>query len=72
MAKPCPYCGRQPDISRCEPWPAHAGPQPWYAGCYQMGEHEHFVGGNGETRAEAEHVWQAEVEACLNAEKVNV
>ena len=25
---PCPHCGRQPTIERCEPWPVDAGPQP--------------------------------------------
>jgi hypothetical protein len=61
VSKPCPYCGRQPDISLCEPRPSHAGPQPWYAGCYWPGEREHFVEANGDTRADAERGWEREV-----------
>lgn len=58
MALPaCPHCGSQPDVSRCEPWPRGEGPAPWYAGCYRGGSDEHFIGGNGDTRAEAEAVW---------------
>lgn len=58
---PCPYCGRQPDIEPCEPWPRSAGPQPWYAGCYQAGEREHFVGCNGDSKADAIKNWEREV-----------
>lgn len=58
---PCPYCGDQPDIGRCEPWPKDAGPQPWYVSCYKSGEHEHHVGENGYTREEAIENWELEV-----------
>lgn len=61
MPTPCPYCGRQPHIERCEPWPKEAGPQPWYAGCYSGGEREHFIGTNGDTRADALKNWEQEV-----------
>lgn len=61
MPTPCPYCGRQPDVSRCEPWPRGFGSAPWYAGCYQSGAREHFVGGNGGTEAEAIKTWEGEV-----------
>lgn len=57
---PCPICGRQPDVSRCEPWSKTDGPAPWYAGCYQASGPEHFVGGNGDTKADAERVWNDE------------
>ena len=66
MPTPCPICGRQPDIEICEPWPRGHGPAPWYAGCYQGGEREHFVGCNGDTRADAVKSWEIECrEAAL-------
>lgn len=60
--KPCPYCGRQPSVEICEPWSKTDGPQPWYAGCYQPGAREHFVGDNGVTRGEAMENWNREAE----------
>jgi hypothetical protein len=60
---PCPHCGAQPSIETCEPWPAKAGPPPWHAGCYRGGSNEHYVGGNGDTKAEAIAVWNREVAA---------
>lgn len=58
---PCPVCGRQPEVSPCEPWPSGCGPKPWYAGCYQPSSPEHFVGGTGATRSEAIAAWQRSV-----------
>lgn len=34
---------------------------PWYAGCYRMTPEEHFVGVNGDSRADAIREWNAEV-----------
>jgi len=61
LTTPCPYCGRQPDVDKCEPWPKDAGPQPWYAHCYVSGSREHFIGVNGDTRADALKNWEIEV-----------
>lgn len=58
MPTPCPHCGRQPEIERCESWPRDIGPAPWYVGCYQSGEREHFVGGNGVTKDAALAQWE--------------
>lgn len=58
MPTPCPFCGRQPQVERCEPWNKSDGPQPWYAGCYTTAPVEHFVGGNGGTKAEAVEEWE--------------
>lgn len=58
---PCPYCNRQPQVEKCEPWPRDAGPQPWYVGCYQGGDREHFIGSNGDTREDAISNWEREV-----------
>lgn len=58
---PCPYCGRQPEVDKCAPWPRGQGPQPWYVGCYRSGEREHFIGANGDTKAEAMENWEREV-----------
>lgn len=66
-ATPCPYCGRQPLVAVCEPWPRNVGAAPWYAGCYLGGSREHFVGGNGTTRAEALATWEAEVAKARDA-----
>lgn len=55
---PCPFCGSQPTVEICEPWPRHYGRQPWYAGCYRGGAREHFIGGNGVTRREAVAEWE--------------
>lgn len=57
----CPYCKRPPKVERCEPWPASSGPQPWYVGCYQPGNAEHFIGANGDTREDALRNWEREV-----------
>ncbi len=37
------------------------GPAPWYVGCYKGGGDEHFVGVNGDTKAEALRLWREEV-----------
>ena len=57
----CPICGSQPDIGRCEPWPRDAGPQPFYATCYQSGDNEHCIGVNGDTRLDTIRNWNATV-----------
>ncbi len=54
---PCPYCKRRPHLERCEPWSEKYGAQPWYVGCYQSGDDEHFIGANGDTRDEAIRNW---------------
>jgi hypothetical protein len=61
---PCPVCGEVPLIERCEPWDQKSyGPPPWYVGCYKPGGgNEHFVGVNGDTRAQAERAWRVEAE----------
>lgn len=61
MLTPCPYCGRQPTIDICEPWPKSDGPQPWYVGCYRGGAREHFIGINGDTKEDAIAAWEREV-----------
>lgn len=53
--KPCPVCGKQPDVDRCHPGPG------WYANCYGLRPYEHNIGGNGETRDEAIAEYNAEV-----------
>lgn len=58
---PCPYCKREPSVERCEPWSSADGPQPWYVGCYQGGSAEHFIGANGDTKADALKNWEREV-----------
>lgn len=61
LIEPCPHCGRQPDIDECGPPPAGwRGKLGWYAGCYQPGNDEHFVGVNGDTRVEAVRLWNVE------------
>ena len=60
MPTPCPHCGRQPKIETCEPWPRNAGSVPWYVGCYFSGTPEHFIGVNGDTKAEALEEWERE------------
>lgn len=59
----CPVCKRTPDIGLCEPWPRSAGPQPWHAGCYSTNPVEHYIGDNGDTRAEAVANWRKAVAA---------
>lgn len=65
VLKPCPHCGRDPIIETCEPWPKGLGPQPWHVGCYQGGNDEHYIGADGDTRAEAIANWDREVAATL-------
>lgn len=64
MPTPCPHCGRQPEVERCEPWPRDLGPAPWYVGCYQSGDAEHFVGVNGDDKRDALAQWEREAKAC--------
>lgn len=59
---PCPVCGSAPEVERVEPWPRSLGPAPWYVGCYRGGKSEHFIGVNGDTKAEAMGEWWREVE----------
>lgn len=61
VLKPCPICGRDPVIERCEPWPKEAGPQPWHVGCYRNGVFEHYIGVNGDSRDDAIAEWDREV-----------
>lgn len=61
-AKPCPICGSEPHIDRCEPWPRDAGPVAWHAVCYRITPTEHCVGVNAETEAEVIRDWNAEVD----------
>ena len=62
ILQPCPICGRDPLIERCEPWPDGLGPAPWYVGCYQGGDEEHCVAVNGDDRADAIRLWDEAVE----------
>lgn len=57
---PCPICGRQPTVEECGPWPRHLGPAPWVVYCYQSDNREHYVGGDGDTEADAMASWEAE------------
>ncbi len=59
---PCPICGRQPIVHKCEPWDSKDGPQPWHVGCYWPGENEHFVGTNADTKADCSRAWREEIE----------
>ena len=65
VLKPCPYCGRDPVIETCGPWPKDAGPAPWHVGCYAGGNDEHYIGANGDTRADAIAAWDREVATDL-------
>ncbi len=65
ILKPCPQCGRDPVIERCEPWQKDMGPQPWHVGCYQGGSDEHYVGADGDTRDEAVANWDKAASAAL-------
>lgn len=65
MPSPCPICGRLPQVERCEPWARKYGPAPWYAGCYREGSNEHYIGGNGDTRASAIAEWERQVRLSL-------
>lgn len=56
--KPCPICGRQPDVDACG---GHNGP--WYANCYLGGNNEHFIGVNGDDRADTIREWNKAVDA---------
>ncbi len=58
---PCPYCKREPNVERCEPWRSDAGPNSWFVGCYQSGALEHFIGVNGDNRADALRNWERKV-----------
>jgi len=53
-------------MDKCAPWPRDAGPQPWYACCYQREPSEHFVGVNGDTRRETMELWNLKVEQIQN------
>lgn len=55
--KPCPVCGRKPEVDMCAPWPKDMGSAPWYVGCYDPGHKEHFRGVNGSTKADAIKQW---------------
>lgn len=61
MPDHCPVCGRAPYVEECEPWPTDHGRAPWAVGCYHTLPIEHFVGVNGDTKAEALSAWAAEV-----------
>ena len=61
LLPPCPVCGHDPLVEQCEPWDKSLGPPPWYVGCYAGGSDEHFVGVNGDTKAEALRLWREEV-----------
>jgi hypothetical protein len=61
VLKPCPHCGADPAIEACEPWQRTWGPRPWHVGCYKGGEHEHYIGVNGDTRSEAIAKWDRKV-----------
>lgn len=63
--KPCPYCQAQPDFGRCEPWPKCESPAPYYIGCYQSGDDEHFVGGNADTLAGLRAVWDEAIREAM-------
>ena len=60
MIRPCPRCGRAPDIDECGPVPRGEKHLGWYAGCYQPGADEHFIGVNGDTRDEVIDNWNLE------------
>lgn len=63
----CPYCGKQPVLEQCEPWPSEDGPAPWYVGCYGHEPEEHFIGGNADESFEAIELWGNEVIAHTDA-----
>lgn len=66
----CPVCGSDPYVTQVEPWPRGHGPAPWAAGCYRTIPVEHFVGVNGDDRADAIHLWNIET-AKVTAMDVN-
>lgn len=58
--KPCPVCGRKPQVEKCEPW-GGPGAAPWYVGCYDPGIKEHFRGVNGDNKLDAIKRWNQEI-----------
>lgn len=58
---PCPYCNSPPDVGPCTGWPRNMGKPPWHVGCYRSGDREHYIGVNGDTKAEALENWEREV-----------
>lgn len=57
--KPCPVCGRQPDVDECGP-SVPGVDLGWYANCYSTTPREHCIGVSADTKHEAEVAWNAE------------